>query len=284
MSIRIFLKKTYKVGVQLSQSVFNILKVISLSTLKSTDVVKAEKLSSTCLVLGNGPSIRDSINEITRQSFNTDIMALNFFCLSKEFFDIKPNHYCICDPRIFNSHEGFDLIPDKLEGFIRNLNQITWKCNLYYPNHFDEKFVIHQLTNPSIVKIKYNSTPLEGSSRLSHFFYKRNLGMPTSESVIIPAIFISINLNFNKIYLYGVDHTWAKEIEVDNNNSSSFLLKHFWGDDKRSKSDRSISKFFESQHRLFNSHDQLEIYAKSKDIKIINKTDASLIDSYDRDE
>ena len=38
--------------------------------------------------------------------------------------------------------------------------------------------------------------------------------MPIIESVAIMAIFISIKLNFRKIYLTGVEHDWLKTFKL----------------------------------------------------------------------
>ena len=285
MDKRKVLKKLYSVALNLVTTIGDMLKVLIFSKpLKLMNHVEQVESAENCLVLGNGPSIRNSLDEILKKRSTSQVMALNFFCNSEEFFLIKPEYYCICDPVIFNSNKGFDLLPSKMKSFIENLNEIDWICSLYFPSHFNHQYVLNKIENPNVKKIEYNSTTLNGKTKITNWFYRKNLGMPTPESVIIPAIFLSINNQFKRIYIYGVDHTWAKFIEVDENNNSSFLLEHFWGKDDRTKSDRNISSFFKSQHRLFNSHDQLEIYAKSRNIKIINKTNTSLIDSYDRDE
>lgn len=238
----------------------------------------------TCLVLGNGPSIKQDLNEIIKLRSNSDIMALNFFCNSPEFKRFKPVLYCIADPVIFSSAKGKEILPDAINDFIKNFNKIDWNCDLYYPKHFDRKFILNKITNPLVRKRSYNSTPLNSNYKLTHLFFKYGLGMPVPESVIIPSILITINQRFKKIYLFGVDHSWAKNLEVDDNNSSSFLLNHFWGNDSRTLSDRGMSDFFMSQYRLFSSHDQLKKYSEYRNVKIINKTKKSLIDSYDRNE
>lgn len=266
-------------------TISDVLKVLIFSRkLKRSNYQRRKQSLENCLVLGNGPSIKESLNEIRQKRLESNIMAVNFFCNSKEFFVLKPEYYCICDPVIFNSTKGLDLLPKQIESFIQNFNKIDWNCTLYFPNHFKEEYVLNRLKNSNINKIKYNSTPINSNTKITNWFYRLNLGMPTSESVIIPAIFLTINNEFNKIYLYGVDHTWAKFIEVDENNNSSFLLEHFWGKDDRTKSDRNISNFFKSQHRLFESHHRLQKYACSKLSLVINKTPNSLIDAYERSE
>lgn len=249
-------------------------------------IFKKNKISplkfKTCIVLGNGPSIKEDLKEILDLSLNSEVMGLNFFCNSQEFQEIKPGLYCIADPVIFNSIKGKQILPNALEDFIKNFNKIDWYCELYYPRHFDRKHVLDKIKNPSVRKIPYNSTPLNSNNKLTHLFFKHGLGMPIPESVIIPSIFISINQGFKKIYLFGVDHSWARYLEVDDNNNCSFLLSHFWGNDSRTHSDRGMSDFFLSQHRLFSSHEHLKKYSDYRGMKIINKTKKSLIDSYDR--
>ena len=283
MKVRTFLKILYHHAIESFVLILDLLKILFFSIPSIFNKVKLTQIKSeSCIVLGNGPSIKEDLKEILDLSLNSDVMALNFFCNSEEFQQIKPGLYCIADPVIFNSIQGEEILPNAIGDFIRNFNKIDWHCDLYYPKHFDRKYVLNKIKNPLVRKIPYNSTPLSSRHKLTHLCFKYNLGMPVPESVIIPSIFITINQRFKKIYLFGVDHSWARYLEVDGSNNCSFLLSHFWGNDNRTRSDRGMSDFFMSQHRLFSSHEQLKKYSAYRNVKIINKTKTSLIDSYDR--
>ena len=244
--------------------------------------MKNLKKSGDCFVIANGPSLNDELDFIKKYRKSNSILVLNFFCNSNLFFSLKPEFYCISDPLVFNSNVGYKKIPDTIDNFIGNMNKVNWDCTLFFPQHFKTSFVLDKIKNENVKFQSFNSTPLYGKSTIVFNLFKKNLGIPIPESVIIAGIFLVINLGFKNIELFGVDHSWITDFKVDSTNSSTFNLKHFYGSNKRYKSDRSISEFLISQHRLFKSHEILEKYSKFRNSNIINHTQNSLIDSYEK--
>jgi len=248
----------------------------------ASKIKKIKPKGKSCYVIANGPSLTKEIDFITNDRELNSILVLNFFCNSKMFFDLQPEYYCISDPLVFNSEDGYLRIPEVLDDFIINMNKVSWPCVLFFPQHFSTSFVLNKINNNNINFCTFNSTPLLGESKIVFNLFKRNLGMPIPESVIISGIFLAINIGYKKIDLFGVDHSWIRDFKVDASNSSSFFLAHFYGASSRTKNDRSVSQFLISQYRLFRSHEVLEHYARVNNITIINNTKDSLIDSYER--
>lgn len=96
-------------------------------------------------------------------------------------------------------------------------------------------------------------------------------------------------MSFKNIHLFGVDHSWVTNLKVYKDNTSSFVLDHFQETvnggnrkDSKQKNDRSVSRFMLTQYRLFRSHEILQKYADFKKVKIINRTQNSFIDSYEK--
>jgi hypothetical protein len=252
----------------------------SLKTSRRINNISTQKKK--CMVLANGPSLQTEIDYVLSKRISYKIMALNFFCNSEYFIKLKPDYYCIADPVVFSSHEGALKLKSKVDFFIKSFNQINWECKLFYPGHFDTTIVLDKINNPFVEKIKYNSTPLTSKSKFIFFLYSKSLIMPVPESVIIASIFITINMAFKKIYLFGVDHSWITDFKVYQDNTSSFTLDHFDSKYLKTNNDRSVSEFMVSQYRLFKSHDVLEEYSNYRNTKIINKTLNSFIDSYEK--
>lgn len=160
------------------------------------------------------------------------------------------------------------------------MSEVDWKMVLLVPYRF-RKSQLFKKVSSDYVNIKfYNDTPVKGFKSIMHFFYKNNLGMPISESVIISAIFIAINLKFNVINLFGVDQSWLKAVIVSEKNIVSIGFDHFNGEKSRVEIKTNLTEFLWSQARLFNSHQRLNGYAEAVSVKIINMSKNSYIDSY----
>jgi hypothetical protein len=283
MNFRVLFKLIHKKlteSLNIIKGLFLILFFSSFKTARKMNNIYTQKKN--CMVLANGPSLKSELRSILNDRTSYELMVLNYFCLSEYFFQLKPEYYSIADPIVFNSAEGVLKYKSKVDSFIQSLNQVNWTCKFFYPSHFDTSIVIDKINNPFVEKIKYNSTPLSSKSIFIFRLYSKNLLMPVPESVIIPSIFIIINMSFKNIHLFGVDHSWVTDIKVYEDNTSSFMLDHFHGKDSKQKIDRSISEFMLSQHRLFRSHEILQKYANFKKVKIINRTMNSFIDSYER--
>ena len=193
--MRNFIKVAYVVVYDFIQIFNSILSVILLSSLTVSRKIKKIKKGNSCFVIANGPSLNDEIDYIKRNKKHNSLMTLNFFCNSKLFFDLKPEYYCISDPLVFNSNDGYERIPENIDSFVENFNRINWECTLFYPQHFKTSFVLDKIKNDKITLRSFNSTPLYGKSNIIFHLFKKNLGMPIPESVIIAGIFLVINMD-----------------------------------------------------------------------------------------
>ena len=260
-----------------------ILMVLFFSSFKTGRKLKNLKAKQrNCIVIANGPSLDKEINSIIQNRDSSELMALNFFCNTEYFKLLKPEYYCIADPGAFNSKNKNPILQKRIKNFLESFNEIDWECHLFYPHHFDKSIVLDSIKNPLIKKHKYNSVPLSSNSKLIFYLYSRGLLLPIPESVIISSIYLAILLSFEKIHLFGVDHSWIKDFKVNKDNTTSIRLEHFGDSTDDTDNEKSISKFMISQYRLFNSHDVLNTYSKHKNVQIINNTFASYIDSYKR--
>lgn len=240
------------------------------------------KESDRCSVMGNGPSLDDFLKNDRTTYARKNLIAVNFFCNSHKFQIIKPNFYVISDPSVFNDDLEINHLADKIILLLTNMSKVNWNIILFVPFRFRKTEFVKKIRSEFVEVNFYNDTPVKGFKKIMHFIYKNNLGMPISESVIISAIFIAINLKFSEIQLFGVDQSWLKDVRVDKDNSVSIGFDHFNGEVNRVKVNTDLTDFLLSQARLFNSHRLLKYYSEVRNIKIINMTKDSFIDSYDK--
>ncbi|NDV96118.1 hypothetical protein D0T84_14525 [Dysgonomonas sp. 521] len=253
--------------------------------------IKKESLD-TIAVLANGPSLKDVIpNILINEEFkNVDFVVLNFFAFDDIFFKIKPKYYCLADPMFFHENHR---IKDVRKLFSILENKVNWNLSIFIPSPFYNKFVsFSQLKNTNINIIKVNNLVYRGFPSLRNFFYKKGAAIPSINTVLILALYVSIQMGSKSIRLYGADHDLFKHVSVNDNNQLCSIDSHFYDEKltplkplRRNRDDKiwKISDFLESMYLMFKSHDQLASFAIYSNIKIINCTKGSMIDSYERD-
>ena len=283
--VRILLKKFYFVTMKFTETIISILSVVFLSSFSVDKKVKSckqkVKQSSECIIIGNGPSANILFEGNRNFIENKDVFVVNLFCLSKYFLEIKPLYYVVADPDFFREHDNDELkIQTNELGLI--LNSITWPMFLFVPARSISSEFCKSFFNPYLKVVPFNTTPIRGFKFVEYFFFKSNLGMPVPESVIIASIFLAINSDYNVINLFGVEHSWIKNLRVSRDNEVYVGLDHFYEGSDRTDEKRKVSHFLLSQYRLFNSHLQLQEYSINIGKRIINHTKDSFIDAYEK--
>lgn len=256
---------------------------------KPKDVVKNED----CLILGNSPSLEETIKNNPNFLKNKDLFAVNFFWKSKHFTQIKPRNYIIVSTNYWAKHQIAPNREGRLATFKEIAKMVDWEMFLFVPalakSHKEWKIELEQ--NKNITIVYFNVTPVEGFTSLNHFFFKTGLGMPRPHNVLIPSLKFAIDLGYKNAYLIGAEHSWLKELFVGEDNKVYLSQKHFYdaqtakaevmykgsSDDERNLSE-VLMKFVHS----FNSYYVLDKYAKSNNVLIYNATKDSYIDAFER--
>ena len=262
----------------LTESILTLGKVL----LKSRPVERPEQPEPgrPLIVMGNGPSLRDTISEHEDTLKQGDSMAVNFAANTPEFFSIRPRHYVLADPHFFKSGEGMD--PNVVELW-RNLRKADWEMILHVP-------VGCQPSLPYNIKVRhFNMTPGEGADALCHTLYRRGLAMPRPRNVLIPAIMEGIRAGYRDIWIVGADHTWPHSLYVDDENRVVTVQPHFYEDNKK-ELDRVAAEYagirlhevMGSMVVAFRSYHAIRRYAERMGVNIYNATPGSMIDAFTR--
>ena len=264
-------------------SVASLMKVALLSKGASaaSDMGKNREL----VILGNGPSLRNTIDNGIDALLARDLMAVNFAALAPEFITLRPRFYMLADGHFFNSLSSDKNVKRLWESF----TTISWEMTLLVPVKY-RHLVKPLLMHASTVKVRYfNLTPVEGFQWLKNIIFKAGLGMPRPRNVMIPAIMEGIRLGYSKIYLCGADHTWTRTLSVDDDNFVVSVQPHFYKDnDEEHKRVRETYKGLHLHDVLgsmtvaFRSYWEIDAYARHRKIEIINATPGSMIDAFTR--
>lgn len=237
------------------------------------------------VIMGNGPSLRHTIDHDSEWLLSHDLLAVNFAANTPDFFRLRPQYYVLADGHFFSGGATDPNVKRLWEEFGR----ISWEMTLWVPakvKHLVKALVMGN----GLIKIKtFNLTPIEGLKSLSGLLIDAGLGMPRPRNVLIPAIMAAIREGYKKIYLCGADHTWTRTLSVDDENFVVSVQPHFYKDnDKEHQRVRAayaglhLHDVLGSMTIAFRSYWQLAEYARKRGVEIINATPGSMIDAFPR--
>jgi hypothetical protein len=276
---------------KLIQSKLTILKILLLSrSTKKQFQIKTD--SDECLILGNGPSLQKSYEENTDFFEKKTLFAVNHFAQSELYAKLKPRFYILNAPEMWMDNVE-EFYYKKGEQLFSDIAERTQHETDLFINRSASKFTRWKkvLSQNSKIKIHYfNTTPIEGFQFLNHFFFRRQWGMPRTHNVLIPSIMIALQLGFKKILLAGADHNWLKDIYVSQDNRVFLTQKHFY--DSQTAEQRPMDKMGKGERRLhevlhkfavaLNSYFEIEDFSKTQNARIINTTQDSFIDAFQK--
>jgi hypothetical protein len=236
--------------------------------------------SKEIVILGNGPSLKSLI--ATQKDFleQKTLLAVNYAVLSDYYTVLQPEFYVIADPAFFFKKEHCNRFFEALTF------KTTWKLKLYLSMEAKKSNLWQdKLEGCHNIEVCYfNMTPIEGFHCFTHWAYKRGWGMPRPRNVLIPSIMIALRMSFDIIYVAGADHSWLKEIWVNDDNVVMEDLNHFY-DKKGSEryvSDKHLHDLLLSMHIAFKSYHAIRDYADTLGKQIYNVTEGSYIDAFVR--
>ena len=277
------LKRLYAFTGICAQSIVSIISVLLFSKFGEGMRLKKSftKQHNWSIVLGNGPSLKKEIRDLSRKKNNFDFYAVNAFCISEWFSELRPCAYVLQDNALF---EPKDDRSHKLSAdIIARLNEINWPMTLFMPVRFKGKQMNRKLHNDHIRFVYYNDTPVDGFKRIRTWLYKKQLGMPRCQNVLNAVICLNIFLHYGKIFIYGADHSWTRDLFVNDENVVCYGDRHIYNTNLTIlKQKINIANILLCFSRAFESHMLLRDFSDAEGIKIYNNTVGSFIDAYDR--
>ncbi|MBD2700776.1 hypothetical protein IC229_09015 [Spirosoma sp. BT702] len=248
-----------------------------------------------CSILGNGPSLNDSLTNHLDFLLETELVVVNGFALTDYFTRLRPTNYIIADPNCFTFNASTSGRED-LHQILKSLIELVdWPMRLYVPNFAKGSYFIQkiQAENRRIELIFFNSTPIRGFRWFRYWLYSANIGMLQAQTVVITALFLMINRKFEQIFLFGADTSWHEQIRVDEGNQLLIKQIHFYdkpkdvafapvySDAHRTRTFSMASQFL-SLHKTFLGYEILREYADFRKIPVLNASSKSYIDALER--
>jgi len=263
-----------------ADSAASVLKVVLMSGKPSS--ASSEK-KGTLIVMGNGPSLRDAIDNHRDVLLDHDLLSVNFAPLTQDFFSLKPKMHLLADGLFFQTEKQGNV-----EEMWSALRRVDWNMTLYVPVKQRKSKDLMDL--PESVEVKYfNLTPASGWKWLMKFLYGRGLAMPRPRNVLVPSLMTAIREGYSSILLTGADHSWSKTLWVTDNNRVVTVQPHFYRDNEKERDrveslykDIHLHQIYESFSIAFRSYFAVKDYADSRGVEILNATPGSFIDAFPR--
>ena len=250
-----------------------------------TSTPRIDDTTQPLIIMGNGPSLNDTIRDHLPLLQNRPTLAVNFAACAPVFLTLRPQYYVLADPFFFSdaSTDNLSLLRNRLR------NDVDWAMTLFVPWQNRKKASDLIGNNPHIDIATFNPVGIEGFGWLENIAFSKGWGMPRPRNVLIPSIMIGISLGYEKIHIVGADHSWMKTISVNDQNRVISVQPHFYKDGEQEKTRIDTEYLQYPLHQIINSfyvafraYHTIRRYADSKGIDIINSTPESFIDAFPR--
>jgi hypothetical protein len=251
--------------------------------------------SKKAIILANGPSLKVSLEKDLDFILTNEVYCVNNFASSDAFAKIKPQNYVILDPAYFSYNEQNTEREDIKKTLNAFLNQVNWQMNLYLPIYAKKSYLVDIITqsNKNIGIHYFNYTIVKTFKGLQHWLFRNLLAMPQCQNILSASIYISITRKHQEVYLLGADHSWIEEFKLNDDNQLIGRQLHFYDDPSKLKFEdiatviKVSSKGFMaaqmlSLHKAFYAYEVLADYANSQNVKVLNASVKSYIDSFEK--
>lgn len=274
---------------KIAQTFISIIRIIFLTHYRVK--IKTEVQKKDNLILANGPSLNSLIEKYHDFMTDKDLFCVNFFPKTEYYLKYKPSYYVISAPELWRSDAMPSYIEMSNELFTEIAKRTTWHLTLFIPfearKYKNWQKPLQKNTNIHISY--YNPTPIEGYFWFSKLMFNWQWGMPRPHNVLIPSLMLSIKKGYKNIYIWGADHSWLKEITVNDENQVLVNQKHFYDINtskplpmNKFKGTRKLYEVLTKFVHAFKAYFDIDHYAKTKGVNIYNATPNSYIDAFKR--
>lgn len=270
-------KKITSAASAIGDSLISIVRIATSS--RKGKSVSATPQEEPLVIMGNGPSLRDTIASHAATLRRLPAMAVNFAANTPEFGELKPEYYVLADPHFANTSDP------EIGRLIDSINSVSHPMTLLLPHGFDASV----FTGANLTVRHFPAVAAEGLRPLRDAAIKGRLGMPRPRNVLVCAIMCGIWLGFREIYISGADHTWTRTLSVNDRNEVVSIQPHFYSDSDAEKErvtsvyrNVRLHEILDSFRIAFKAYHDIADYASRHGIAVYNSTPGSFIDAFER--
>jgi len=241
-----------------------------------------------CIILGNGPSLSQNLENNLDLLMNRLLICVNYFPKSPYFQQLKPQILIVCDPQFWKSTYPPDVVDERNRLYCRLAETVDWNLYFFVPmraKKHNNSFSVFK-SNKHIKIVYYNATPIEGFTFFKNLGFRKKLGMPRPRNVLIPTIHLAILLKIKKIVILGAEHSWINELYVDKNNNVLLRQKHFYKERVEAKpfllfgKEARMPDLMKEFFYVFSAYFDLQRFSEYMGVEVINCAPVSYIDAF----
>lgn len=243
------------------------------------------------LVLVNGPSLDEQLENNLEWFKRRTVLCVNHMAGSKYYCKIRPSYYVMIHSGFFDEKYKTDKERKTLENIV---NLTTWNMYLVVPMYARKACTFSEIVERNQnIKICYiNLFDFRGFSWLRDYFREKQLVTFACYNVLSASLCAAIYFGFKQIYILGADHNYHQTLRVTDDNYVVRPDPHFYD----TKADNNtvivlrhpdgkkmtMSEQLQSIAEAFGEYEEIEKYAKMKNVSIYNLTPNSSIDAFEK--
>lgn len=237
--------------------------------LKANAVLKNSYKGKRCFILGNGPSLA-GVNLFLLKDEVT--FTVNDLYYHEDFDKINTTYHLFADPFYFKD----------LEATIKKLLEKSNPKTIFLDRSACKTILSNSLHKKYPISVYANGMEVEDMSFIPIDLCKM---LPYFCTVVQSAIAIAVYMGFEEIYLLGCDCTGIiNYIERMHGEEMSEYAFHLPKEDQKQQQSVMITSehIFYEWHHIFKSYRILRTQLEQKNIKLVNLTGSSILDSLEK--
>ena len=246
------------------------------------------------VVIGNGPSLKDSLEKYVDTITQYDRIAVSYFAATDAYEKIKPNFYAFADPMWFGGKQEFK---EGVNTLLQTLVQkTTWDMTVILPQKAKGMPVSKILSSNEHIKMVFYYDGYYTPKGMEYYeALDKNMTYPPSQTVLNVCVWFSIYQLYKETYIIGADTSFFRDIKVDQQTNVLYTIdQHFYDNNEVYKDtglfdanhcrkmSMTMTELFEDVGGMFKDYEVLRKYAQRKCVKLYNASEYSWVDSIER--
>lgn len=251
-----------------------------------------DRVSDRMIVLGNGPSLTQSLDLYFDEITDAECMTVNYFAKSDWFERLRPSVYVLMDPVFFS-------FPSSVEQTVLSLyddliNKTTWDLTVVMPNMARHSLAPKRLSENQHITTMFLGGNYSVPNGLTKYeAWGRNLLVPPGQTVLNTCVYLSVYWGYPETFLIGADTSFLADLRIDQKTNELYSIdSHFYShnlyldnvyDQQGRKSvGTTLHEELKSIATALESYWDMKRFADWKGVKVYNASEFSWIDAYER--
>jgi hypothetical protein len=244
-------------------------------------------------VLGNGPSLKKTLEESLDVLKSTVCVCVNYFVNTEYYTRIKPLVYVLADPMFFCPVADHNTEEMNIKMWHELIEKTTWKMDFIVSSQYRNNDRVCRLRdNKNINVLFFNQLDCSSfrNKKMQFVLFNKNKLAPPAQTVLNTALYMCIFWRYKNIVLIGADTSWHEELKVNQKTNVLFFEnKHFYEtkgmllykDVKKTIPEKTYEYFYNIA-RALELYWLLREYAEFNSVKVYNASSKSYIDAFER--